>query len=350
MTNQSSTHSIYSWFNKISEQLSRLNKTDFPQSVLFTGAQGIGREQFILRLIQDLLCQNSKSAACGQCQSCHLFKSKNHADFYQLNRLENKQSIGVDQIRSVIDWVELSATLDQGKVLFIREADKLSRSASNAILKTLEEPPANTIIILLCEYEKQLLPTIRSRCVHFLLATPKKEQARDFLINWNNEQANHINDEQINTLLTITQNAPFKAIALFESNKLEHRQTMISALTDIAVNQGSPVLATKEIIKVINKEPLDYVLYCLLTILIDIIKIQSMKHSKHLMNIDYHQELIRFANLISLHEQKSQLFAIYDELQSFFTMTINPLNSQLLLESVLIKWKNCCLNRVDDLK
>ncbi|MBF0266161.1 MAG: hypothetical protein HQL46_12925 [Gammaproteobacteria bacterium] len=346
MTNQT----ILSWFKPTWQQLPLIDKANFPQSVLLTGKQGIGRNQFISQLIQLLLCQSVKTSeegqalACGQCQSCHLFTSNNHADFYQLKRLENKQTLGVDQVRSVIDWVELTTTLNHGKVLFIAEAEKLSISASNAILKTLEEPPENTTIILLSEYEKQVLPTIRSRCVHYLLPSPDTHQAREFLTNWYTNAKIEIDSTQIDVLLKICQNAPFDAIDLTNSNKLEQRKAILNAMKIIALSNGSPVHEAKELMKLMKKEPLDYIFYCFFTMIIDILKLQNLGNHKHVLNIDYFNELNAFSNLISQYRQKSQIFSIYDELQRYFEMTVNPLNAQLLLESYLIKWKNCCLN------
>ena len=165
-----------------------------PHAYLFHGPEGVGKEKLALGLARFLLCEEPVERAidgddfvsvgleclhdgCGQCKACRSVDAGTHPDlhliFRQLNR-EHPDSvvrkrkaldIGVDVLRHfVIETVGLTPTLNRAKVYVIREADRMNEAAQNALLKTLEEPPGTTMIILLAASTDRLLPTTLSRC------------------------------------------------------------------------------------------------------------------------------------------------------------------------------------------
>ncbi|MEX1222642.1 MAG: hypothetical protein WEA82_11115 [Idiomarina sp.] len=113
-------------------------------------------------LSQWLLCQQPTSKACGTCKSCLLMKAGNHPDLIEVGDAE-QASIGVDQIRKLTQQLSQTANQSGRKLAVIKYADKLTLAAANALLKTLEEPTANTFLVLAAERPMQLLPTLRSR-------------------------------------------------------------------------------------------------------------------------------------------------------------------------------------------
>lgn len=154
-----------------------------PHAFLFAGPEGVGRRTTALALAGILLCESSAAdssggpAACGTCPSCRMLQAETHPDFHwvykELARFHEDpavrarvmQDLGIDVIRDfLIAPAGRSATRGRGKVFVVREADLLSLAAQNALLKTLEEPPAGVTILLLTQQPEQLLPTTRSRC------------------------------------------------------------------------------------------------------------------------------------------------------------------------------------------
>jgi DNA polymerase III subunit delta' len=165
-----------------------------PHAYLFTGPDGIGKEMLATRLAAMLLCERPAEVpapteeawldACGQCEDCTLMASNNHPDFHRiyrtLNRLHPDRDVqkrkatvlGVDVIRHfLIERVGLHPGRGRAKVFLIIEADRLNNEAQNALLKTLEEPPGHSYLILIARSADSLLPTTRSRCQQIAFRT-----------------------------------------------------------------------------------------------------------------------------------------------------------------------------------
>ena len=148
-----------------------------PHALVLSGVQGSGKHELALWLTKSLLCQqtgdlNSDSSElyCGKCKSCLLLKAQTHPDHLFVELI--KANIGVDQIRTVSRFFEKTSQLAQAQVVIIENADKMTESAANALLKTLEEPTQNSFIILLVEDAQRLLPTIISRSYLIHLRPP----------------------------------------------------------------------------------------------------------------------------------------------------------------------------------
>ena len=144
-----------------------------------------GSDQILLTeqaflLSKTLLCSDKQTSItgigepCGQCHSCKLFEANNHPDF--LFTQAEKNSIGVDEIRQTSVFLTKTSQLSGAQVVLIENANSMTESASNALLKTLEEPTNNSYLLLLSNDKSRLLPTIRSRCQFLKLdAAPKQK-------------------------------------------------------------------------------------------------------------------------------------------------------------------------------
>jgi len=132
---------------------------------LFIGPRGDGKEDVARTLAQALNCLEKDNDACGQCDSCRRIAAGNHPDIHWVRPESKTRRITVDQLREFEQAVNFKAANARVKVGIIVDADCLNEEASNAFLKTLEEPPAQTIIILLTAEPQRLLPTILSRCL-----------------------------------------------------------------------------------------------------------------------------------------------------------------------------------------
>ena len=135
-------------------------------ALLLHGRSGLGKHAFAQAVAGMLLCESRDptGAACGGCRGCTLFRAGNHPDFRAVSPLEDSSSIAIDQIRALIDFYTLKAHYLGPKVVLLHPADAMTRAASNALLKLLEEPPAGAAFLLVANAHDRIPPTIRSRC------------------------------------------------------------------------------------------------------------------------------------------------------------------------------------------
>ena len=133
-------------------------------SYLFEGVAGCGRKKTALSLVQALFCTTTTDDACGVCSSCRKIDGGNHPDIHQIAPLPDKRDISIEQLREMQHILSLRPYEAPRKVCIIDPAERMSVNAANSLLKTLEEPPGNALIILLTENAGMLLPTVRSRC------------------------------------------------------------------------------------------------------------------------------------------------------------------------------------------
>ena len=143
---------------------------------LLEGTHGVGKKTLANAFVKTLLCQapivgpNGQQDCCGRCQSCRSFDHDNHPDVKRIRTLPDKNTISVKQIRDeLVKDISIRPYGGQYKIYLIEEAERLTVEAQNAMLKTLEEPPAYGLIIMMAESAAAFLPTILSRCVKISL-------------------------------------------------------------------------------------------------------------------------------------------------------------------------------------
>lgn len=170
------------------EQLNRAWRSGrLPHALLLHGAAGLGKLAFAKWLAQALLCEAHAGNAdahltpCTQCPSCLLFKAGSHPDFVFIAPEEDKQQIAVEQIRTAGERLTMTSARGGYRVAIIEPAHQMTIAASNSLLKTLEEPGANSLLILVTSQRAALLPTIRSRCQQLEVTRPASAQAQAWL-------------------------------------------------------------------------------------------------------------------------------------------------------------------------
>jgi len=152
-------------------------------SYIFEGIPGCGRRTTALALIQAIFCREVDDDACGVCPSCRKIAGGNHADIHFVEPLPDKRDISIDQLREIQRELSLRPYEAPRKACILEPAERMSVNAANSLLKTLEEPPGNAIIILLSENADMLLPTIRSRCQLIRFSPLSPEHVRQLLIS-----------------------------------------------------------------------------------------------------------------------------------------------------------------------
>ena len=146
----------------------------FVHAFLFCGGSKDSRSELGMDFSKALLCERSSGDACGSCVSCRSFDSGNNADFLLVALPDGRASIGVETIADMQQRL-LYKALGQKHVVLIRDAELLTAAAQNKLLKTLEEPTGDTVIVLLAERRDAMLDTVRSRCIVYELEEPATE-------------------------------------------------------------------------------------------------------------------------------------------------------------------------------
>jgi DNA polymerase-3 subunit delta' len=165
----------------------RRSRDALPHALLLAGPAGLGKRDFLQRFVRGLLCgQPVDGEACGRCRSCLLLDAGTHPDRVALSYGLRKD--GVQRSEIVVDQIrELSARLANAsqfggwQVASIDPADAMNAAAANALLKTLEEPARQTMLVLVADAPWRLPQTIRSRCQRIEFALPPREQALAWL-------------------------------------------------------------------------------------------------------------------------------------------------------------------------
>jgi DNA polymerase-3 subunit delta' len=145
---------------------------------VFTGPPGSGRSSAAVAFAQALICPNN---GCGTCNDCNAAKTHGHPDV-EIIRTEGL-SIKVEEVRELLTRVAWAPSMGGWRVVVMEDADRLTESAANALLKAIEEPGTRTVWLLCAPTLHDVLPTIRSRCRHLQLHTPSLEAVTNVLIN-----------------------------------------------------------------------------------------------------------------------------------------------------------------------
>lgn len=203
------------------------------QALLLAGPRGVGKGELAQAWAQALLCETPRAdgAACGTCAACHWFETGGHPDFLRVGLQEKTTKDGetrlataieVDQAREAVDFVRLSTYRAGYRVVLVDPADSLNLAAANALLKVLEEPPLNTVFVLVSDQPRRLLPTIRSRCSRVDVGLPPAELAAA----WLGEQGL---DDAV-TLLDLSGGTPLDALRWNEAGDADERRTVLESL------------------------------------------------------------------------------------------------------------------------
>ncbi len=318
------------WQTENWNKLQLANQADrLTHAVLFTGPVGIGLEHFSRCLTASLLCENSEADAhaCGDCRSCHLIKGESHPDLFNIEPEESGKQIRVDEVRKLIDSIHLTSTYGRYKIAVITPADAMNRSAANSLLKTLEEPPGHSLLILL-SHRPNLLPiTIRSRCQHVRF-NPAYDDAT---VRWVNENLQA--GENAEDLLKMAGGAPLAIEEMLESHVLEYQRNILDDFFALKGRREDPIKVAEKW----KTYETSRVLLWLTQLLADMVRIKSLAQPVRIsdsITIGRLQELIKQLEL-------RELTGFYHLLLENYRMSTGTIsyNAQGLLEDVIIFWQ-----------
>lgn len=317
--------SKYPWLKLPFEQLADMIVNHRAHhALLINYIQGSGEEELINLLVNRLICQSSQQLQpCGQCHSCQLLLSQHHPDYYLITNEQGKQSISIDQIRSISTKVYEKSQQGGNKVIWIKHAALMTEAAANALLKTLEEPPENTYFILSDEHNSQFLPTIHSRCFCYFLPIPKLEES----IVWLKKQHNHLySDNELATALLLSENAPINAATLLQPEKWQQRKSFCENLTEVLPRNNFWQLA-----KTFNHEGFFEHITWFCALLSDALKAKQ-KVGRYIVNRDQ-VPLVRLLATKN-NDEIASLYQIWLQARNLLS-SVTGLNKELIIYNVL---------------
>ena len=348
---------VHPWNNAKAKSLTR-DRTRLPHALLLCGPKGMGKNALAQWLAQCLLCAqpSDEGEACGQCQNCRLFNAGSHPDLHVvqpeaiykasedlLSRYaqryapadkskESKDStvIRIDQIRSLIENAQTRPQIGACKVLLLSPADSMNVNAANSLLKLLEEPPADSYLVLIADRPARLPATIRSRCSRIDLPVPPRPLALAWLVDQG------IAEPQACLLLDLAGGAPLAAQALAQSDFLAQRSTLLEDMEKLAGGQTDPLTCAARW-KSLGAER------CLLWMqgyLSDLVGTGMHLGAGHLYNPDSESRLQALEKRLDL----KQLFQFVDAVGRNRALLDGPLDEQLMLEDTLIRWTKLAHN------
>ena len=189
---------------------------------------------FARQLAMQQLCHDLQDGmACGQCQSCKAFLQGTHGDLLLLQVPEGKTAIGIDQVREATYFLQQTALYGAAKLLLVRDADQMTLAAANSLLKTLEEPPGNALVLLSSAEAWRLPPTVRSRCQ--LLRLPRVEQ--DVALEWLTAKA-QVTAADAQHLLDMAQGRAVAACWMADSESLATTEALVATFSALDQQQG----------------------------------------------------------------------------------------------------------------
>lgn len=236
-------NNTYPWFEQNFQFLAQSYQANrLPHGLLVAAADGCGKQDFATHLAKSLLCEGSRRelrGACGQCKSCHLFAAGSHPDFYRVERLtdnkgKQKQSIGIDQIRQLNAKLMDTAQLSGWRVTIVESVSAMTTASFNALLKTLEEPGDNTLLMLLSDNIQRVPATIRSRC-----QIVQPDLTGTELTDWICAQTN-AESSVAELALKRCFNAPIKARQFIEKNLMAFETDFFERCDRVLLNQMTP--------------------------------------------------------------------------------------------------------------
>lgn len=217
--------------DRLVEDLKRgLAQGRLPHAFLFTGPAGVGKTKFALTLAQALLCDQANGALldpCGVCPACRQVLAGTHPDVLRVSKPEDRHELPIRAIRELCQSLGLKPMMGSRRVAIVDDADDLSEEAANAFLKTLEEPPPGSVLILIGTTAEAQLETVISRCRVLRFEPLTEADLADVLL----EQ--HVTDDpaEAQRLALLGEGSVGRALGLANPAIEQFRRTLIDELS-----------------------------------------------------------------------------------------------------------------------
>lgn len=318
---------IYPWQQALWSQLG--GRAQHAHAYLLYGPAGIGKRALAEHWAAQLLCQRPAAAgACGECKACQLLAAGTHPDYFVLEPEEAEKPIRVDQVRDLVGFVVQTAQLGGRKVVLLEPAEAMNVNAANALLKSLEEPSGDTVLLLISHQPSRLLPTIKSRCVQQACPLPGAAASLEWLARALPDEP----AEALEELLALSGGSPLTAQRLHGQGVREQRAQVVEGVKKLLKQQ----IAASQLAESWNSVPLPLLFDWFCDWTLGILRYQLTCDEEGLGLADM-RKVIQY---LGDKSGQAKVLAMQDWLLQQRQKVLNKanLNRVLLLEALLVQW------------
>lgn len=279
--------------------LKTADKGMLAHSFIITGPDGVGKSIFARFMASYILC-SGENKPCGVCLNCVRVKNNNHPDVIVISP---KNSIGVDDIRNLTEKINTKPYEGDKKVVIIKGADLITVQGQNAFLKTLEEPPLDTTIIMLAENINLILDTIKSRCQIYKLNRIPTGKVKEYLLSIN------VDEQKAELYSNLSDGIIGNALKMLDSKYQILRDETINMFSRIAQFNSLDFIKIEDFFTE-NKGNIDSVFDIIVTILRDISVFKNTLREDYCLNIDK-IDVIRNLSGVFSHERLNKFLELF---------------------------------------
>ena len=301
-------------------------------ALLFTGIKGVGKTTLATAAAKALLCSGATQGnACEICDSCRRFARTQHPDFLEV--APTKKDITIDQVRSVQHLFRIPPVLGKNRVVLIKDAGTMNTYAAGALLKTLEEPSAGNFLFLTVENERELFPTIVSRCQSIRLTPLSHAELVEILV-----KKERLSEAEAATICELSGGSYGRAISMIQGRKdvegdiLLRRSRFIERLQALNKNDTVSLLRLAQELDQLNEELFDF-LEMIKLWLRDLLLCRCGADEDAYANKD----LILLIKKYGPNEKIEHIFKKLEDLDEARMRLLNNGNRQLIMEVLLFR-------------
>ena len=235
----------YPWLEPVAVEFAdRLRAARMAHAVLLAGPEGLGKTELARGFLASLLCSQETWPACGTCRSCELLRSGAHPEGHVLTfeihpkKDELRKELVIDQVRRLTSALQLTNTVSRRKAALIYPAESLNANAANALLKTLEEPPGDAVMILVSHNPSRLPATIRSRCQNLHARLPEAEAAVPWLM-----RVATVSETDARSALEAAAGSPLRARQMLAEDAITPYRSLGEILADLRAGRCETAVA-----------------------------------------------------------------------------------------------------------
>ena len=293
---------------------------------LFVGEAGLGKKTIGLSLAKAIHCSVASGDFCGECADCARIQDGNHPDVRLIEPLTGKKEISIQQIRELEKELNLRSFSGNKKIVILDPATLMNLSAQNALLKTLEEPPNDSLLILIAASVGELLPTLRSRCLRVSFAPLAREQVAAFLVS---EKKVSVEEAK---LLAAMSKGSLEAVAAVDSQELlARRHRWIVLLLRVASGDYRTAAETAEALAGNKEESLRFLEWAE-SWYRDLLVYTVTQNQQDMVNVDMLPQIEQMAAAVELEH----LLARIAEAKGAVVAIQRNLNRRMVLENLLL--------------
>ena len=303
-----------------------VKKDNLTHGYIFEGPRNIGKLEIAKVFAQLILCENSKENPCEKCSSCIKANANSHPDIHILKLDEN--SIKRKDIDELQDSIYIKPYESKKKIYIINDSHKMTVQAANTFLKTLEEPPEDTIIIMITINKDLLLDTIASRCQIINFEMLGHKEVEKILVEDYN-----INEEKSKLLAAYSKGNVYKALKILdgEDKTLEYRDEIVDIVEKIIEDGKSAVFDYEKYFNS-GKDNIDEILDIFMIWFRDILFVKE-----NISDMIINKDRLKILEKQSKGKNSIRLAEVYDTIQKTYDDFNKNVNFNLIIDNMLLK-------------